>query len=373
MWRSLFLHEFPDLRIGSFDAIDGALSPPSESLEVTREAGTGRAGVTLLAGEQFAFAPAQPLREIIGVSMRLRVTGSVSGFVSMATFRLSAGVELDLSIRRPVFGPSKPTDVAVRAASAAAGFASAVPPLGRPVDVRLDWHTSGQTRLWADGRLVGYHPSLAPGAVLQIDRIAFGLPFAEPDEFHRLSRRFTVSRVFVRALARADTLAAFTHLLPKAEPTVDDLLRKCRITATSRLLATVDRLRAFMATAHQALTQPWTAVDGPDAGPFSPAAIDAHAHATAAGAALVQMMRRSDYSDPDAFLCPFDGLLRVLHDALPAQFAALASDLLDRPVVPEECRAVMEKSLDPWREEYAPLIDLLTAASARVRAVAEGA
>lgn len=373
MWRSIFLHEFPDLRIRSFDAIEGALAPPSAGLAVTRDATTGRGSVTLLAGEQFAFVPAQPLRDIIGVSMRMRVTGSVSGFVSTAVFRLSAGVDVDLQIRRPVFGPSKPTDVKVSASTGGAGFPSAVPALGRPVDVHVDWHTSGQTRVWADGRLVGYHNAVSPGAALQIDRVAFGLPFPEPEEFHRLSRRFTVSRVFVRALARPDTLAAFSRLLPPAEPTVDDLLRKCRLTATSRLLSTVDRLRAFMATAHQALTQPWSAPDGPDSGPFTAAAAEAHTHATAAGAALVEMMRRGDYARPDAFLCPFESFLRVLAAALPAQFSALASDLLDRPVVPEECRPVMEKALDPWRKEYAPLIDLLNAASARVRAIAEGA
>lgn len=373
MWRSVFLHDFPDQRVRSYESVDGALAPSSESLAVSVDPATRRGSLTLLAGEQFVWMPTEPLREIIGVSVRLRITGSVSGFVSMATFRITSGIECDLSIRRPVFGPSKPTDVAVRAGAGGAAFADAVPALGRPVDVRLDWHTSGQTRLWADGRLVGYHNAVSPGAALQIDRVAFGLPFPEPEEFHRQSRHFTVSRVFVRALARPDTLAGFSRLLPAAEPTVDDLLRKCRLTATSRLLATVDRLRAFMATAHQALTQPWTAPGGPDAGPFTAAATAAHLQATAAGAALVEMVRRGDYSSPDDFLCPFEAFLRVLHDALPSQFTALASELLDRPVVPEECRPVMEKALDPWREEYAPLISLLTDASARVRAVAEGA
>jgi hypothetical protein len=92
-----------------------------------------------------------------------------------------------------------------------------------------------------------------------------------------------------------------------------------------------------------------------------------------AGGALVDMMRRGDYSDPAAFLDPFENFLRILYDSLPAQFTALATELADRPVVPEECRIVMEKALDPSRDELTPLIDLLTAASDRVRAIAEGA
>jgi hypothetical protein len=182
-----------------------------------------------------------------------------------------------------------------------------------------------------------------------------------------------VNRVFVRALARPDTLGAFTQFLPKAESTADDLLRKCRFIATGNVLKTVDRLRAFMAEAHLALTQPWTAPDGPPAGPFQQQAIDAHQLAVAAGGALVDMMRRGDYSDPAAFLDPFEKFLRILYDTLPTQFSALATELADRPVVPEECRLVMEKALGPSRDALAPLIDLLAAASDRVRSIAQGA
>ena len=372
MWRSVFQHEFPDRSIGNYQSIDGAISSASEAMLLETDPATGRRSLPLLAGETFEFAPAHPLRDIIGVSMRARLKGSVSGFVSTATFRLSAGIDLDLLIRKPVFGSSKPTDASVRVESSHVAFPSSVPALGRFVDVRLDWHTSGQVRLWADGRLVAYLNNVSAGRVLQLDRVTFGLPFPEPEEFHRLSRRFSVNRVFVRALARPDTLGAFTQFLPKPEPTADDLLRKCRFIATGNVLKTVDRLRAFMAEAHQALTQPWTALDGPPAGPFQQQAIDAHLLATAAGGALVDMMRRGDYSDPAAFLDPFEKFLRILYDTLPTQFTALATELADRPVVPEECRLVMEKALGSSRDELAPLIDLLVAASDRVRAIAEG-
>ncbi|GAA2003413.1 hypothetical protein [Microbacterium ulmi] len=373
MWRSVLLHEFPGRSIREFQSIGGAATAASQALTLEPDASSRRFVLPLLAGQLFEFVPAVPLRQIVGVSMRVRLTGSVAGFVSTALFRLSAGVELDLLIRRPVFGPSKPTDAAVRVGGAGAAFASSVPALGRPVDVRLDWHTSGQARLWADGRLVGYHNALAPGSVLEIDRVAFGLPGPQPEEFDRLARRFTVRRVFVRALARPDTMAAVVRALPKSEPTVDDLLIKCRFIARDNVLATVDRLRAFMALAHQTLTQPWSAPDGPASGPFQPAAVEAHALATAAGAAFSDFLRRPDSADAASFLDPFEAFLRILHDTLPAQFASLAADLRDRPVVPDECRLVMEKALDPLRGEFAPLIDLLTAASDRVRAIAEGA
>ena len=373
MWRSVFQHEFPDGGIGNYQSIDGAISPASRAMILESDAATGRRALPLLAGQMFVFTPTQPLRDIIGVSMRARVTGSVSGFVSTATFRLSAGIDLDLMIRRPVFGPSKPTDATVRVEGSQVAFPSAVPALGRYVDVRLDWHTSGQVRVWADDRLVAYHNGVGTGEVLQLDRVAFGLPFPEPEEFNKLARRFSVRRVFVRALARPDTLAAFTRFLPTAGASDDDLLRKCRFTATANVMKTVDRLRAFMGEAHQALTQPWSGPSGPPSGPFQPAATEAHVLATAAGGALVDMMRLGDYSNPAAFLDPFEQFLRILHDTLPTQFTALATELADRPVVPEECRLVMAKAFDPSRDELQPLIDLLSAASDRVRAIAEGA
>lgn len=372
MWRSVFQHEFPDPGIGNYQSIDGAISQASGAMLLEADPATGRRSLPLLAGETFEFVPAHPLRDIIGVSMRARLKGSVSGFVSTATFRLSAGIDLDLLIRKPVFGASKPTDASVRVESSHVAFTAAVPALGQFVGLRLDWHTSGQVRLWADGRLVAYHNNVGAGRVLQLDRVAFGLPFPEPEEFHRLSRRFSVNRIFVRALARPDTLAAFTRFLPKPEATADDLLRKCRFIATGNVLKTVDRLRAFMAEAQQVLSQPWTAPDGPATGPFRQQAIDAHELAIAAGGALIDMMRRGDYSDPATFLEPFEKFLRILHGTLPAQFSALASELANRPVVPEECRLVMEKALGPSRDELAPLIDLLAAASDRVRTIAEG-
>lgn len=370
MWRSVFLHEFPDPRIRSFQSLPGAVSPTTQALAL--EPAADRFALPLLAGQMFEFAPAQPLREIIGVSMRLRVKGSTSGFISSALFRFSAGVDLDLLIRRPRFSSSRPTDATVRAGAAGIDFPAALPTLDGFTDLRMDWHTSGQARVWADGRHVGYHNAVAPGAVLQLDRVAFGLPVPEPEEFHRLARRFTVTRVFVRALARPDTLAAFTRRLPAPADSDDDLLQKCRLIAQGNVLRTVDRLRAFMSQAHAALTRPWTAPGGPAAGPFEPAATEAHELAVAAGAALFDMMRTADYSAPEAFLVPFEAFLRILHDTLAAEFSSLAAELRDLPVVPEECRPVMTQALDAQRAELAPLIDLLTAASDRVRAVAEG-
>jgi hypothetical protein len=372
MWRSVFLHEFPDLGIRSFQALPGAVSTATQGFLLEPDAASGGFALPLLAGGMFEFTPAKTLREIIGVSMRIRLKGSTAGFVSSALFRLSAGVDLDLTIRRPRFSSSKPTNATVRAGAAGTEFAGALPTLDGYADLRLDWHTSGQARLFANGRLVAYHNAVAPGAVLEINRVAFGLPNPEPDEFNRLARRFTVARVFVRALARQDTLAAFARQLPKPEPTDDDLLQKCRLIAEGNILRTVDRLRAFMASAHQALTQPWTQPAGPAAGPFQQAAIDAHDLAVAAGDALYAMLRSGDYSHPEEFLDPFTEFLRILRATLPTQFIALATELSDVPVVPEECRLVMNDALDPHRAELEPLIDLLTAASARVKSIAKG-
>ena len=72
-------------------------------------------------------------------------------------------------------------------------------PANRFVEFRFDWHASGQARILADGRLVAYHNAVAPGALLNFDRVAFGMGNVTPASPQPL---YHLSRIFVRALAR---------------------------------------------------------------------------------------------------------------------------------------------------------------------------
>jgi hypothetical protein len=239
-------------------------------------------------------------------------------------------------------------------------------PATRFVEFRFDWHASGQARLLADGRLVAYHNAVAPGALLSFDRVAFGLGNVTPASPLPL---YHVARVFVRALARPDTLAHLSKLLPVAAATPD--VNRCRLRIIGGLLQVVDRLRAFMGGSHASLSQPWTEQAGPASGPFRPEAVEAHALATAAAAALVTMLRTGDFAAAEGFIDPLGRFLRLLRDAEPQAFAALAAEIDAMQVVPEDCRAALEASEEEKRA-FAPIVELLAAAEALIRDIAGG-
>jgi hypothetical protein len=239
-------------------------------------------------------------------------------------------------------------------------------PATRFVEFRFDWHASGQARILADGRLVAYHNAVAPGALLNFDRVAFGMGNVAPPAPQPL---YHVARVFVRALARPDPLAHLSKLLPPAAATPD--VNRCRLRIIGRLLQVVDKLRAFMGNAHLAQSQPWTEQAGPASGPFRPEAVEAHALATAAAAALITMLRTGDFAAADGLLDPLGKFLRLLRDAQPQAFAALAAEIDAMEVVPEDCRAAFEAS-EEEKAAFAPVIELLARAEALVREIAGG-
>lgn len=235
-------------------------------------------------------------------------------------------------------------------------------------ELRFDWHTSGQARLSADGRLVAYHNAVAPGAQIAVDRVIFGLPGVLPEPLPI----YLVSRVFVRVLLRSDSLAMFSRLLPVVQGQVDDPGR-CRLRMMANLLRLLDRLRSFMTTFHLTTSRPWSQEGGPPQGPFNTEATQAHELAVKAGVELAEMLRTGEFSAPERFLEPFTQLLRILRSIQPSQFDALVTDIGATDIVPEGCRELLKSDPKKNRHTLAPLIALLSAAAERVRGVSEGA
>jgi hypothetical protein len=370
MWRSVFLHEFIDHRIGNFQALPGTATPSSLTITPGSDTVPGVNSVAIAPGAGFEYVLAQPLPQVIGFSCRVRLMYPINPQPTLfPVVRLGAGAEL-------LFWPdTHPVpDLTGTMANVRVWVANGFKNLGRIAlpartftDFRLDWHTSGQLRVLANGRLVAYHNAVAPGASFAVDRVVFGMPQTQPSP----QPLYRVARVFVRALERSDSLALFSRLLPAVDAPSDDVNR-CRLRVIANLLAIVDRLRTFMTSAHQAMSRPWTQENGPATGPFSPEATEAHALATASVAELSRMLRTGDFSAPDRFLDPFSAFLRILHTALPGQFETLAAELATSPAVPEECRAVLEPTYEKNKDALGPVVDLLSAAADRLRHIAGG-
>jgi hypothetical protein len=106
-------------------------------------------------------------------------------------------------------------------------------------------------------------------------------------------------------------------------------------------------------------------------GPFSEAAEAAHRSALTAGAALVRMLRTMDFEHPEAFLEPFEDLLRALHDALPGEFEALAQNILSsQGQLPDECRQLLEDDRLARGSSIDPILELFRDAATIVQQVA---
>ena len=368
MWRSVFLHEFIDHRITNFQALAGHATPASLTLAPTDDAVAGVNAVRIIPGAGFEYVLGTPLPQVIGFSCRVRLMYPRSQVsLLFPVVRLGADAELLL---RPVvdsgFHPQggTPSMARVRIGSSIKNLGNVELPAQNFVDFRFDWHTSGQARVLADGRLVAYAHSVSPGASFAVDRVAFGIPNA-PSATRPL---YHVARVFVRVLQRPDALAHLSKLLPKVKVQPDQ--KRCRQRVIANVLAMVDRLRQFMAKVHQTLSQTWTERAGPAEGPFKPDATRAHALATQAVAELVRMLRTNDFTAPERFLDPFTEFLRILRDARPTQFAALAAELGAMKVVPDECRGMFDAALKQNSDALAPMIDLMTEASNRARQLA---
>lgn len=369
MWRSVFLHEFIDHRITNCQALAGRPTPASLALAANDAALPGTNAVPIRRGDGFEYLLDAPLSQVIGVSCRVRLMYPLNPQPFMfPVIRLGAGAELLLWPQTHPLPDLSGTLALARLwlGSSFKNLGNIVLPAQRFVDFRLDWHTSGQARILADGQLVAYANAVSPGAMLTVDRVAFGMlnlqPAATPPVYH-------LSRVFVRVLQRPDSLAHLSKLLPRVKVADEN---RCHARAVGNILAQVDALRQFMAQIHQSLSQNWSAQAGPAAGPFKPEAVEAHALSTEAVAALAGMLRTSDFAETARFLEPFEKFLRILHDTLPQQFAALAAQLDGTKVVPEDCHTAYEKALNDNSATLGPLVKLMTEASDRVRSIAAG-
>jgi len=368
MWRSIFLHEFPDNGITNYQAVDGRPTPASFTLAPVQDASTGTTSVKIAPSRGFHYQLEAPLDQIIGVSCHVRVSYPISPSGSLFPV-IALGNDIGLELW-PQTNPlpslhGTMANTLVRIGTGHVNFGQIELPAATFTDLRFDWHTSGQASFFVDGRLAGYKNGVKPGAAFNIDKVMFGMPGGTP----AASPSYLISKVFVRALRRTDSLATFTRMLPEVQVEgFDD--GRCRQRILSNMMALLDRLRAFMTSFHEATSQPWTETGGPPQGPFKPQSREAHQLALKAGLALAQMLAANDLSNPEPFLAPFTALLKILKAELPAQFAEMAEEIEKASGVPEECKAAIEKALDKNQDTLASLLNLLTTALERVHYIA---
>ena len=372
MWRSIFLHEFPDQDIRHFQAVDGDLDATSFSLTPTPISNPGQNSIQIAPGSGFRYWLQDPQNEVIGVSIRVRLRYPIqviTGPVRLVTLGNDIALEIE-PISAPLFdGPL------AAAANARLKLGTNHHDIGTLIfahrdftTIRVDWHTSGQVRLSQDNVLAGYRHSVAPASQFEFDVLEFGLP----DIPVSTNPRYQVTYVFVRALRRQDPLDNFSRLLPDFEKPDDQLLERCQVLATVRLLRMADQMRALMSQFHALTSKNWNAQGGLVSGPIDSVSRIAHKNAVAAVGALTTMLRTNDFSNPDDFLAPFTKFVTIIHDTIPSEFESLAAKLDVDATLPCECREAFQKAGEQWLHDLRPLIELLGAAANTIKTIVGG-
>lgn len=360
MWRSVFLHEFTGGRIRAFQALAGQATPASLALTPEIDPDLGSPVLAFPEGPTFDYGLRVPLHSIVGVSARVRVHFPFRRSSRVPIVRVGSGFEMALQpVPLPNDVPSKATAI-LRVGGA--------PPIelgtvvdyrrqqvgaARYVDVRVDWHSSGQARLLVGGRLVGYQHSVAAGQTLGIDRVVLG---GTPEFGGLPGSRFSMGRVMVRALSDRDSLGPLLNGLPDIKVTDDRQLARCRKQMQGEWGAALLQLRLLMAKFHSVTSQSWTPASG-GTGPFADVSRKAHVAAIRAGLALSKTL-----NDPQS---PFDELLGALREfltavrsVLPAEFDALVAAQSRAGGMSEACRHRLELELgaDPTLQRFSRLM-----------------
>lgn len=356
MWRSVFLHEFPNADVHSLQALPGQLSFGPTPLHV--ESG----GVTLSSGRGLRYAFRDTVRQVIGVSCRIKLRSPFQP-ISQTTPLLRMDNAFQVSVQ-PIFTGAS---VALQLGETRHDLAVIPLPYQRFIDLRIDWHTSGQVFLRVDGHLVGYHNALSPGAHLSVANLTLGFP--DPDTAR--NQRHDVGRLFIRTLSRADSMAALVRELPAIEAPEDAALERCRWLLMVNLLDRLDRIRAFMTQVNATLSHPWPEPGNPSEGPFAPEAMVAHDLAIQTVVDLKKILRSGDFTSAETFLSHFSEFVEILYRARPTEFQQLAVDLEPDPELPSECREALDRVLAQPRSDLAPLLALLNEAGSRITQIAQ--
>jgi len=189
MWRSVLLYEYSDQDPRSLLALPGRLSASSPAPQPSE--GT----VLITPDRSLHYVLDTPLVDVIGISCLLRIRHPQQVLSSSRQIiRLSDAFELGLE---PL--TTFQALVRVRLQGRRHDLGQLASPNPRFAELRFDWHTSGQTFLRVDGRLVGYHDALSPGARLTIDDVAFGFLESVPPSPDPSNQ---IGRFFLRALRR---------------------------------------------------------------------------------------------------------------------------------------------------------------------------
>jgi len=360
VWRSVFLHEFPDGDPANLHAVPGALSVLPDGLVVKPTPEPADRGFLAAPGRSLGYRFAEPFDDVIGVDLSIDLLVPLQpGLGRFFVPLISLGDDaVELSMR---FGPAQ---LILRVDESNMRIEPSLP-LGQTTRFRVRWHTHGQIHLWHEGVLRAYQPGFAAGRTLAIDQLVVGGLPATP-----ILPRFRARRIYLKLLRRDDArreLDRHVSLDVSCQP-ASECAEHVRVLQEEL----VSRTRVFMAGIVSKLTTSWR--EGEDPGPFSAEAVAAHDAAVGAAEAFGAFLDTCEQGAADTFLQRIGEFFDILAAADPAGYAELLSDLAARAeTVDQVCRRTLEPVHAANAETLQPLVQVLQEMGQRMQNAGSGA
>lgn len=349
MWRSIFVHEFIDHDFENFHAIEGDIEPGSTPFTTILASDATYRAIRVRPNQRFAYAFLPHPTEIVGISVKLDIH-LLANDDNVLIPILQLGSAMTLSVQPISFTTiNKVLFLEADVVATVDGTSYTLGKMGFPyrgfVTLRVDWHTSGQLRLYENNRLIGYHNAAAAGLKLEVTRLSFGLPAG----VNKYVPSFWVRRLTCRVMSDQDSLRKVLEWLPDLDLGDDDpMFERCRFLYQRQTAQNLDAFRDFMHQIHLATSTVWNNGSASPS-PFSSASQEAHTLALETLQAFRELVSEGDinekgkFKDAKVFLESFYTFLLKLRSIAPAEFDQLAKQLITEAEREDPCRDKVDK------------------------------
>jgi len=363
VWKSIFLHEFLDDDLLNFIATDGTLITSPFLPVMTRHGNQPSTfAAQIMHDKWFRFELAEPFEKVIGID----VTFSIS--IPINNISIGPGAQQLISIGqlfyiRVIKGPNNPghtsspawLQVISEVGQSPGTFAPFIYEKEKFSNLRINWRTSGQLRIWYNGKLVAFYNNFAAQQKFNIGHIVIGHP-----EDNVISTDYVeMSHIYLKLLREDDALRRVAKEFP-VQYCEDPRLERCTKMLQAKQLEIMDLFRSFMSKFIRKTTAAsWQADnEGPES-PFTKEANIAHEVATKSFLSFLKFLKEPSDINRKHFLNLIGQFFNILFTTAPDEYAAFLKKLEQYQYVDAECRKYAGQIFDQNRAKLEPIQQLI--------------
>jgi hypothetical protein len=359
-WQSIFIHEFLDSQLSNVLGAEGRIIASSPPPTVSAPSSTTRRGTTIRPGAWFGYELDRPRQEVIGMDIFCDVLAPVSGPGAVLPLAsIEGAIALVLIFNDPVSTELIDGQLVAHARLTAkignqnVNSDTVRIPFRSPVTMQVNWHTSGQVRLFLNGELIAYEPQIMPDNQFTVARIIIGDRFAAASQ----QPRFFIQHVSIKILREDVSVTQILEQFPVEYPEeFDD--ERCETIARDYVKNSMSVIRQFMRLFVSSTTSSWKKSEQTPIPSFESAAIEAHERAVNAFTSFMRFILEGDLAARADYLLHLEKFLTLLRNELPGEYAQMLADLdaIEKPS--PECLELGRRHLEANGEALQPLLSL---------------